>query len=539
MTTAVATTPGLYLTLVPRPAQPSPLRSDVAGFIGHTKRGPVGQAVRVEGWRNYLRIFGGLIGESDTPWAIRGYFENGGEVAWVVRLFQPEPRAFGSTPDGTAQAIWKVAEPDALTGRWTASGPAKGGFTAFSYLIQATSPGVWANGLRVLPRYRLEGVANLPEVDLTIYAQDEPVEYLTGLRPRELVERVNSASALIRLTPLDPPPVEPHASDPPGRRSIEWNDLPSLRGGSEAPHTAAWREQYLAAITALGDQPEVALTALPDLHRDAGDDEETAEILAALLQQAAELHDRLLLIDLPRERQSANCALEWVAQQLPQGDAALLRGGAVYHPHLWVPNPLGGIAEPLRRQPPSGHVAGVISRLDRERGAHHTPANAPLFEAVDVTATFAELEQARCNEAGINLLRCFPGRGLQVWGGRTPDREQTGRFVAHRRLIHRLVRAIRRVAEPLVFDTNGPELWLAFVRAITTVLLEAWRAGALKGTRPAEAFRVQCDEQNNPPAAQELGRVLCEIELAPAAPMEFIHLRVALGSDGKLEVFEP
>jgi phage tail sheath protein FI len=70
------------------------------------------------------------------------------------------------------------------------------------------------------------------------------------------------------------------------------------------------------------------------------------------------------------------------------------------------------------------------------------------------------------------------------------------------------------------------------------VLLEAWRAGALKGARADEAFRVRCDETTTPPQEQELGRVVCTIEVAPAVPMEFILLRVALSSDGILEVFE-
>jgi phage tail sheath protein FI len=94
------------------------------------------------------------------------------------------------------------------------------------------------------------------------------------------------------------------------------------------------------------------------------------------------------------------------------------------------------------------------------------------------------------------------------------------------------------VAQPLVFEINGPELWLTIVRAITTVLLEAWRAGALKGNRPEEAFRVQCDEKTTPPEAEEAGQVFCEIAIAPAVPMEFILLRIALSTDGVLEVFE-
>jgi uncharacterized protein len=215
-----------------------------------------------------------------------------------------------------------------------------------------------------------------------------------------------------------------------------------------------------------------------------------------------------------------------------------MRAAAAYHPRLWVPDPLGAIAKPLRSVPPSGHIAGSISWLDRQRGAHYTPANASLFDAVDVSRVFEKAEQARFNDEGINLVRCFPGRGLVVWGGRTLARDPEGRFIAHRRLIHRLVRAIRRVTEPLVFDINGPELWLTIVRGITTVLLEAWRAGALKGNRPEEAFRVQCDDKTTTPEERELGRVLCEIAVAPATPMEFILLRVALSTDGVLEVFE-
>jgi phage tail sheath protein FI len=128
---------------------------------------------------------------------------------------------------------------------------------------------------------------------------------------------------------------------------------------------------------------------------------------------------------------------------------------------------------------------------------------------------------------------------LTIWGGRTLELADGGRFVAHRRLTHRLVRTIHRVAQPLVFEINGPELWLALVRGLTSVLLDAWRAGALKGARPEHAFRVRCDDDTNPPEARELGQVHCVIEFAPAVPMEFITLRVAFGREGNLEVFEP
>jgi phage tail sheath protein FI len=215
-----------------------------------------------------------------------------------------------------------------------------------------------------------------------------------------------------------------------------------------------------------------------------------------------------------------------------------LRNGATYGPWLRVPNPDGGVAQPLKTIPPSGHLAGVISRLDRERGAHHTPANVSLLNAIDVETRLKPDEEEMLNGAGLNLIRCQPGRGLMVWGGRSLDPDDGARFIAHRRLIHRLVRAIRRVAEPIVFDGNTPALWLAFTRAITTVLLAAFRAGALQGERPDEAFKVECNEKTNPQSEQDLGRVICLISVAPAVPMEYITLRVALSENQEVEVFD-
>lgn len=94
------------------------------------------------------------------------------------------------------------------------------------------------------------------------------------------------------------------------------------------------------------------------------------------------------------------------------------------------------------------------------------------------------------------------------------------------------------MAEPLVFDVNGPELWLTLVRTITTVLLQAYRAGGLVGATPDQAFQVQCDDQTNPPDAIDAGRVLCLVMVAPAIPMEFITLRISLDTEGRLEVLQ-
>jgi uncharacterized protein len=487
MTTAAAL-PGVSLTVVPRGSDTEPLRTDVAAFLGRTRRGPT-TPVRVESWNDVVGAFGPPDGSSATPYALRGFFENGGRTAWVLRV---------AGPGETASALW-----------------------TFGYRVVATSPGAWANGGRVVIRYQASSVAGPPTITVRVLVPGEPAEIFAGLRPDEVVDRL-AASRLIRLVPGGP-------EDPltPGQISMTW-DL-TLTGGTDSE---PGRTDYADAVRVQADLPEPALVALPDLGADLTDPDHT-ELVLELLRTTASLLDRLAVLDVPPWLSTVDQVEAWVGS-LALGDTELRRAAAVYHPPLRAPELTG---PGLRTVPASGHVVGLIARLDGERGAAHTPANAVLLDAVDLATELPEPQQVRLFNAGVDLVRCMRGRGLLVWGGRTLSGDPRSRYIAHRRLVHLLVRAIRRVANPLVFDVNSPELRLTLVRALTSVLLEAFRTGALAGSRPEQAFRVVCDETNNPPE-QDPGMLVCEIEVAPAVPMEFIRLRLVLGQDRGLEVIE-
>ena len=93
--------PGLAAEVAAPPAAlPSPLRTDVAGFLGATRRGPVGQPMRVEGLTGYREVFGDLDAGGLTSYAVQGYFDNGGELAWVIRVAGAgkKPAPSGSSP---------------------------------------------------------------------------------------------------------------------------------------------------------------------------------------------------------------------------------------------------------------------------------------------------------------------------------------------------------------------------------------------------------------------------------------------------------
>ncbi|WP_372661940.1 phage tail sheath family protein [Amycolatopsis kentuckyensis] len=483
--------PGVSLTFERAGSDDEPLRTDVAVFLGRTRRGPVGRPVRVESWNDFVGGFGPPDGTSATPYALRGFFENEGTTAWVLRVSGP-------------------AEP--------ASAPWTDGF-----LVVAASPGAWANGGRVTVRYRASSVAGPPTVTVRVLVPGEPAEIFAGMAPGEVVDRV-AASRLIRVVPVGgTDPIPPDAP-----LSLSW-DL-TLTGGTDSP---PGRADYAAAVGTQAELPEPALVALPDLGTDLAGDDHT-DLVLDLLGTVAPLLDRLVLLDVPPGKSTVDQVVAWAGALADFGDEALLAAAAVYHPPLRAPS-LEGTG--LRTVPASGHVAGLVARLDAERGAAETPANATLLDAVDLDVEYPEAQQVRLFEAGVDLVRCVRGRGLVVWGGRTLSADPRRLYVAHRRLLHLLVRAIRRAAAPLVFEVNSPELRLSLVRAITSVLLEAFRTGALAGSRPEDAFRVVCDETNNPPE-QDPGQVVCEIDVAPAVPMEFIALRLVLGQDRGLEVIE-
>ncbi|WP_410636476.1 phage tail sheath subtilisin-like domain-containing protein [Amycolatopsis sp. cmx-4-83] len=489
-----AALPGVSLTFDRAAAGDEPLRTDVAVFLGRTRRGPLGRPVRVESWNDVVGEFGPPDGTSATPYALRGFFENQGRAAWVLRV---------SGPAGFAGAQWTD-----------------------DYRVVAASPGAWANGGRVTVRYRGSSVAGPPAVTVRVLVPGEPAETFAGMAPGDVADRL-AGSRLIRLVPLDPDrPVSPIPADAP--ISLAW-DL-TLAGGTDSP---PGHNEYADAVVAQAELPEPALVALPDLGADlTGTDH--ADLVLELLRVVAPLLDRLVLLDVPPDLSTVDEVAAWTEALTSFGDEVLLAAAAVYHPPLRAPAPDG---TGLRTVPASGHVAGLVARLDAERGAAHTPANATLLDAVDLEVEYPEAQQVRLFDAGVDLVRCLRGRGLVVWGGRTLSADPRRVYVAHRRLLHLLVRAIRRAAAPLVFEVNAPELRLALVRAITSVLLEAFRTGALAGSRPEDAFRVVCDETNNPPE-QDPGRVVCEVEVAPAVPMEFIALRLVLGQDRGLEVLE-
>ena len=84
-------TPSVYLREVAAP-QPRLLRMSVTGFVGQTERGPLNYPQPLDNLGQFRDVFGDFVGFSYLPYSIFGFFLNGGERCYVVRVSHESAR---------------------------------------------------------------------------------------------------------------------------------------------------------------------------------------------------------------------------------------------------------------------------------------------------------------------------------------------------------------------------------------------------------------------------------------------------------------
>jgi phage tail sheath protein FI len=273
----------------------------------------------------------------------------------------------------------------------------------------------------------------------------------------------------------------------------------------------------MKGLEAIEPMNTVDLVCTPDLVTDKDTAFDSQQVV---VDHCERLGDRFAILDSLRGDNS-----DQVWQQWSDIDG---RNGAIYYPWVKVPGYDGG----YDLVPPCGHVAGVYARTDRLRGVHKAPANEILEGVVGLERVLTNREQDDLNPKRVNCLRSFPGRGIRVWGARTLSGQTAWTYVNVRRVFLTAVRWIDWNMWDVVFESSKPSLWARIERELTTYFMGQFRAGALKGGTPQEAFYVKCNAETNPPELRDSGQVVTEIGLAPTVPYEFVVIRLIHGARG-------
>ncbi|HEX9992935.1 MAG TPA: phage tail sheath C-terminal domain-containing protein [Acidimicrobiales bacterium] len=207
------------------------------------------------------------------------------------------------------------------------------------------------------------------------------------------------------------------------------------------------------------------------------------------------------------------------------------RFAAGYHPWLLVRRPGAGGQGELAAVPPSAVAAGIVARRELERGVVAGPANELARGVVDVTERFRPPVHAELHHAGVDVFA--PERdGIRLTGARTLSRDREWRQLSVRRVVTYVERTIETELRWLVFEPNDRSLRATVRRVLRDLLRRLWDAGAFAGATEDQSFFVRCDEANNPPHVADQGRLVVEIGLAPASPLEFVVVELCRTDGG-------
>ena len=193
----------------------------------------------------------------------------------------------------------------------------------------------------------------------------------------------------------------------------------------------------------------------------------------------------------------------------------------------------GAVADIEMLLPASSAVVGKYAETDNTRGVWKAPANVGIDYAIRPEKLVSNKEQESLNvdtQAGksINVIRSFTGRGPAIiWGARTlAGNDNEWRYISVRRFFNMVEESTKNATEQFVFEPNDSNTWIRVKSMIENYLSQQWKAGALMGATPREAYfvKVGLGETMTELDVWE-GRMIVEIGMAVVRPAEFIILR--------------
>jgi len=501
--------PGVYMEEVSSGSRPiEAVGTAVAAFVGFAERGPLHEPVLVTNWTQFKQAFGDFVEDYYLAHAVYGYFQNGGGVAYVVRVGGSSANGSGNGhPSGGALPHAEL--PGGQEGRPALTISARAADAADITIEVAPASEEGDDTFKLIVKQHGQPVETFDNVTTkrgpnnvaTVVRQQSKLIVIEETKGKALT--VPKAGEIALATPAPAP------------EKIESNDYV----GNSADRTG------FGGLEAID---EVTMLAVPDLmaayQKGALSEEDVKAVQLAMIAHCELMADRVAILDTPPGLKAEDVK-KW-RMDVTGYDS---KYAAMYWPWIKVADPVAGKQVFV---PPSGHIAGIWARNDSSRGVHKAPANEVIRGAVTLELNITKGEHDILNPIAVNCIRSFRGQGIRVWGARTLSSDASWRYLNVRRLFNYLEESILEGTQWVVFEPNDDALWARVRRTISAFLVMEWRKGALFGLTPDEAFYVKCDRETNPAESIDLGQVVCEVGIAPVKPAEFVIFRLAQLSGG-------
>lgn len=447
--------------------------TSIGAFIGMTARGPVGKAIQVTSWTDFVNKFAKgmatpFLRSSDLANAVYGFYQNGGSVCYITRVAIDSMKKAEIKQDGL--------------------------------VITAKDEGAWANDILAV---EIKSDDN-KKFNVVITLNGEVVETFENVsndkESKNYFGEVVNKSDYIQI-----------ATDQPLEVLTK-----TAMGGGAYDYSTVQDKDFVKGLDSLDVIYTVNLIAIPG---------KTSETIVKGLVDYATKKKAFAIVDAPLDYQVNT-------DDLIEFRNKLAGNGAIYFPWGKIVDPLSNNGA-LRNCPPSGHIMGIYARTDADRGVHKDPAGeeAVVRGFVDLTAKVTNTQQELLNPKGVNCILARPGSGIVVWGARNIGTDASKPYVSDIRYDIMVKQSLYDGTQWAVFEPNDYGLLERLTTSLASYLDLQWRNGALLGQSADEAYYVKCDEELNDSTTRNNGIVIAEIGYCKKKPAEFVVIRIVQKSN--------
>jgi phage tail sheath protein FI len=232
---------------------------------------------------------------------------------------------------------------------------------------------------------------------------------------------------------------------------------------------------------------------------------------------------------------AGNEATDMINTQLVGITTAYKENVGLYWPGVKIVNPsktVYGDSNTITVRP-SGHIAGVMARNDRDEGEgpFYQPAGVEGGKpsgVVDVETDEVKLEPKRdlVFPKRINPISYLQTYGVFIDGARTLKGDGNFPSIGERRGVSHIERLLQSGLQWVRHRNNTPDLREDVETQVFAMLFGWMQKGAFASKDPNTAFFVDVSDALNPPSSVRAGKLVMRIGLATNSPAEFVIIKI-------------
>lgn len=207
---------------------------------------------------------------------------------------------------------------------------------------------------------------------------------------------------------------------------------------------------------------------------------------------------------------------------------------AIYWPRILILNPapaqLGSDVNIVVA--PSGHLAGVYARNDRNDSVWKAPAGTTRgviagMVGFETNEVMSRRRRDLVYPKRVNPISVNTGQPRHVDGNRTLKSTAAFPTIGEARGVIFVGTTLTQGLQFLKHEPNDDETRRLAERTVTAFLREQLRKRAFASSVPSEAFRVDTSTNVNTPLVIQQGKLIIDVALATAKPIDFIIVRIS------------